>query len=80
MMPQLATMRFRIEGHTDGVGGRAGNVALSRRRAQSVADFLISMGVPRSRIEVQGYGPDRPLAGTGRNSPQNRRVEAVRVS
>jgi outer membrane protein OmpA-like peptidoglycan-associated protein len=80
MMPQLATMRFRIEGHTDGVGSRASNVALSRRRAQSVADFLISMGVPRSRIEVQGYGPDRPLPGTARNSPQNRRVEAVRVS
>ncbi len=80
MMPQLATMRFRIEGHTDAVGSRAGNVALSRRRAQSVADYLVSLGVPRSRIEVQGYGPDRPLAGTGRNSPQNRRVEAVRVS
>lgn len=80
MMPQLATMRFRIEGHTDGVGSRASNVALSQRRAQSVADFLVSMGVPRSRIEVRGYGPDRPLAGTSRNSPQNRRVEAVRVS
>jgi len=80
LMPQLATMRFRIEGHTDGVGNRAGNVALSRRRAQSVADFLIAMGVPRSRIDVQGYGPDRPLAGSSRNSPQNRRVEAVRVS
>jgi outer membrane protein OmpA-like peptidoglycan-associated protein len=80
LMPQLANMRFRIEGHTDAVGSRASNVALSRRRAQSVADFLVSMGVPRNRIEVQGYGPDRPLAGTSRNSPQNRRVEAVRVS
>lgn len=79
LMPQLASMRFRIEGHTDGVGNRAGNIALSRRRAQSVADYLVSMGVPRTRIEVQGYGPDRPLPGTGRNSPQNRRVEAVRV-
>lgn len=79
-MPQLANMRFRIEGHTDAVGNRAGNVALSRRRAQSVADFLVAMGVPRSRIEVQGYGPDRPLPGTNRTSPQNRRVEAVRVS
>lgn len=79
LMPQLATMRFRIEGHTDGVGGRAGNVALSQRRAQSVADYLVSLGVPRSRIEVRGYGPDRPLPGTSRNSPQNRRVEAVRV-
>ena len=80
MMPQLANMRFRIEGHTDGVGNRASNVALSRRRAQSVADFLVAMGVPRTRIEVQGYGPDRPLPGTARTSPQNRRVEAVRVS
>ena len=80
MMPQLATMRFRIEGHTDGVGSRASNVALSERRARSVADFLMSMGVPRSRIEVRGYGPDRPLPGTSRSSPQNRRVEAVRVS
>jgi len=44
MLPQLAGMRFRIEGHTDAVGGRAGNVALSQRRAQSVADFLIAMG------------------------------------
>ena len=80
LMPQLANMRFRIEGHTDGVGNRTSNVALSRRRAQSVADYLVAMGVPRSRIDVQGYGPDRPMAGTSRTSPQNRRVEAVRVS
>ena len=46
----------------------------------ALLDFLVSMGVPRSRIEVRGYGPDRPLPGTGRTSPQNRRVEAVRVS
>ncbi|MEA3013782.1 MAG: OmpA-OmpF porin, family [Sphingomonadales bacterium] len=80
MLPQLANMRFRIEGHTDSVGSRAGNVALSQRRAQSVADFLIAMGVPRARLDVRGYGPDRPLPGTGGASAQNRRVEAVRVS
>jgi OOP family OmpA-OmpF porin len=80
MLPQLVNMRFRIEGHTDAVGSRAGNVALSQRRAQSVADFLIAMGVPRARLDVQGYGPDRPLPGTGRASAQNRRVEAVRIS
>lgn len=79
LTPQLSSMRFRIEGHTDAVGNRASNVTLSRRRAQSVADYLVSMGVPRTRIEVQGFGPDRPLPGTGRNSPQNRRVEAVRL-
>lgn len=80
MLPQLANMRFRIEGHTDAVGSRASNVALSQRRAQSVADFLVAMGVPRGRLDVSGFGPDRPLPGTSGASAQNRRVEAVRVS
>ena len=39
------------------------NVALSQRRAQSVADFLASTGVERDRLAVRGYGPDRPLPG-----------------
>jgi len=80
LLPQLANMRFRIEGHTDSTGSRAGNLALSQRRAQSVADFLVAMGVPRDRLQVQGYGPDRPLPGTRASAGENRRVEAVRVS
>jgi OmpA-OmpF porin, OOP family len=80
MLPQLANMHFRIEGHTDSVGSRAMNLALSQRRAQSVADFLAAMGVPRARLEVVGYGPDRPLPGTRATAGENRRVEAVRTS
>ena len=80
MLPQLVNMRFRIEGHTDSVGTRASNLALSQRRAQSVADFLVAMGVGRERLEVIGYGPDRPLPGTRGSAGENRRVEAVRVS
>lgn len=80
MLPQLANMHFRIEGHTDSVGARAMNLALSQRRAQSVADFLAAMGVPRDRLEVAGYGPDRPLPGTRGTAGENRRVEAVRTS
>lgn len=80
MLPQLANMRFRIEGHTDAVGSRASNVALSQRRAQSVADFLIAMGVPRARLDVRGYGPDRPLPNLPSTAGENRRVEAVRIS
>ncbi|MGE0178401.1 MAG: OmpA family protein [Sphingomonas sp.] len=78
--PQLASMRFRIEGHTDSVGGRAINMPLSERRAQAVADYLIAQGIATSRIEVQGYGYDRPLPGTSVSSGRNRRVEAVRIS
>lgn len=78
--PQLATMRVAIEGHTDSSGARATNVSLSQRRAQAVADYLVAQGVARSRLEVRGYGFDRPLQGTSASNPENRRVEAVRVS
>ncbi|HYN45289.1 MAG TPA: OmpA family protein [Allosphingosinicella sp.] len=80
MLPQLVNMRFRIEGHTDSVGTRAGNLTLSQRRAQSVADLLVGMGVSRGRLDVEGYGPDRPLPGTRGTAGENRRVEAVRIS
>ena len=78
--PQLASMRFRIEGHTDSAGGRSVNVSLSQRRAQAVADYLMVQGITRNRLEVQGYGYDRPLPGTPVTSGRNRRVEAVRIS
>lgn len=78
--PQLATMRVAIEGHTDSSGTRATNISLSQRRAQAVADYLVSQGVSRNRLDVRGYGYDRPLEGTRASDPDNRRVEAVRVS
>lgn len=78
--PQLRNLRFQIEGHTDSVGSRASNIALSQRRAQSVADFLAGNGVERSRLAVRGYGPDRPLPGLRASAGENRRVEAVRIN
>lgn len=78
--PQLASMRVAIEGHTDSSGSRASNISLSQRRAQSVADYLVSQGVARNRVEVRGYGFDRPLPGRRASDPSNRRVEAVRIS
>ena len=78
--PQLANVRVRIEGHTDSSGGRAINQSLSQRRAQAVADYLISQGVPQSRLEVRGFGYERPLPGRPASASENRRVEAVRIS
>jgi outer membrane protein OmpA-like peptidoglycan-associated protein len=78
--PQLASMRFRIEGHTDSSGARSTNLSLSQRRAQAVADYLASQGVAPTRLEVRGYGPDRPLPGRGAAARENRRVEAVRIT
>lgn len=74
---ELSGKRFVIEGHTDSLGSRAYNMDLSRRRAAAVADYLSSLGVPRNRFEIRGYGPDQPLDGRSASSPENRRVEAV---
>jgi outer membrane protein OmpA-like peptidoglycan-associated protein len=77
--PALAGMRFDVAGHTDAVGARAYNLDLSRRRAQSVVDYLVSLGVDRSRLSAEGYGFDQPRAGTTPRDPSNRRVEFVKV-
>jgi outer membrane protein OmpA-like peptidoglycan-associated protein len=75
--PALTSRRTRIEGHTDASGSATGNRELSRRRAQSVADYLVSSGIASSRLEVVGFGSSQPLAGVPALSPENRRVMAV---
>jgi len=72
-------LTFRIEGHTDDVGSDVTNNELSLRRAISVRDYLTSLGVPASSIDVQGYGPYRPVAdnATPDGRARNRRVEIV---
>lgn len=71
--------RIRIEGHTDNRGGKAKNQRLSEQRAAAVADFLVTQGIDRSRIESVGYGDTRPVAPnlTARGREMNRRVEFV---
>jgi len=76
LLPELATKQFRIEGHTDSSGTRATNLDLSKRRAQAVANYLGTLGVDNTRLQIRGYGPDRPLPGRRPSSPDNRRVEA----
>lgn len=72
---------FLIEGHTDAVGGAAYNLALSDRRAESVALALSGIfGVPPENLVVQGYGEsDLKVATTG-DEPQNRRVALRRIT
>lgn len=68
---------IEIVGHTDNVGGYQFNQTLSQRRAQSVANYLISQGVNPSRVTTRGVGPDQPIASNSTESgrQQNRRVE-----
>ena len=68
-----------IEGHTDSVGTDDYNLALSQRRAQSVADALSSRGISSDRIQTKGLGKAYPVASndTQAGRQQNRRVEIV---
>ena len=53
-------LTVRIEGHCDQRGTREYNLALGERRAFSVKNFLISLGVEQSRISVISYGKEKP--------------------
>ncbi|MDG1572893.1 OmpA family protein [Robiginitalea sp. M366] len=66
-----------IEGHTDSAGPEEYNMDLSRRRAQSVANYLIGQGVDASRFTVKWYGETQPRAdnSTPEGKAKNRRVE-----
>ena len=68
-----------IEGHTDNKGSEEYNQSLSERRAESVGDLLVSMGVAGTRITQVGYGEMQPIADneTDYGRSQNRRVEVA---
>ncbi|MFB0907537.1 MAG: OmpA family protein, partial [Spirosomataceae bacterium] len=74
----FAGARIRVEGNTDNVGGEAANVTLSKRRAQSVVDYLVSnYGMNRNRFIVIGNGPKNSVASNDSESgrAQNRRTD-----
>ncbi len=69
----------QVIGHTDSRGSEESNLELSRRRAQSVAEELVSAGVSPSRITTFGRGESSPIASndTPEGRAQNRRVEII---
>jgi outer membrane protein OmpA-like peptidoglycan-associated protein len=74
-------MKLRINAHTCTIGGDEYNMDLSERRARTVKEYLVKMGVPPPSIRFKGYGPLRPLADntTEPGRAKNRRVEFVVV-
>ncbi len=68
-----------VEGHTDSIGTDAYNQRLSERRAKTVRDYMVQLGVEPSRVTARGYGKTRPVASndTAEGRAQNRRVEIL---
>ena len=64
-------------GHTDSRGSDEYNQGLSERRANSVAQYLLTKGVVEARIDAVGFGESDPIAdnGSAEGRSLNRRVE-----
>jgi outer membrane protein OmpA-like peptidoglycan-associated protein len=69
------TQVFLIEGHTDAVGSDLSNLALSDRRAETVAEILsYYYGIPAENLVTQGYGEQFLKVPTTAANRENRRV------
>jgi peptidoglycan-associated lipoprotein len=73
---------FTIEGHADERGTREYNLALGERRANAAKNYLVSLGIPASRIQTLSYGKERPVALGSNESAwaQNRRAATVVIN
>ena len=81
LMEANPSIKVEVAGYTDNVGGDALNQELSQDRADAVRFYLLSKGIPSTRLRAKGYGKLRPVAPntTEDGKAQNRRVEFVVV-
>jgi peptidoglycan-associated lipoprotein len=72
-------VRIRIEGNADERGSSEYNIALGMRRANQSRVWLVTRGIPESRIDVTSYGVERPVCQEHAEScwSRNRRDEFV---
>jgi len=73
-------INIEIAGHTDDVGDDESNLKLSKARAETVRNYLISKGITPHRVIAKGYGETQPISSntTEAGRQKNRRTE-VRI-
>ncbi|MBR3603255.1 MAG: OmpA family protein [Elusimicrobiaceae bacterium] len=71
------SVKIEVRGYTDASGSEKKNLALSKKRANKVANSLQIRGVPAENISAKGYGSANPIVSnnTPEGREQNRRVE-----
>lgn len=77
LLKENATLKIEISGHTDNKGTVKGNKKLSKERAKSVVEYLITKGIDEKRLTFKGYGSSQPVGdnNTEFGRQENRRVE-----
>lgn len=79
-LKQFPQTKVVIEGHTDDRGAASYNKSLSQKRADSVANVLVTkFNIQTNRLQAIGYGEEKPIASndTAEGRAENRRVQAV---
>ena len=71
---RLASVRFKVEGHTDALGTEQHNLKLSQNRADKVIAYLTSQGVDKDRLAGEGKGYSELLLPEKPKAAENRRV------
>ena len=76
---QNSNVTMQIEGHCDSRGSLEYNLSLGERRAQTVRDYLIELGIPATRLNIISFGEEKPLSEGDSESDhqQNRRANFV---
>ncbi|URA11075.1 OmpA family protein [Thermospira aquatica] len=74
-LPERNTLVFSITGHTDSKGSTRYNLVLARKRAEAVARWLQSQGVPSKNLVILSRGESEPVSAN--DDALNRRVEIV---
>ncbi len=77
ILVRFGAVRVRVAGHTDDRGADEYNLALGRRRAASVKQWLAERGVDEGRVEIVSFGRERPTCEEQAEScwSRNRRAE-----
>jgi len=75
------SIKLEIRGFTDSIGRASSNIRLSKKRADSVREYLSSKGVLYKQMKTAGYGEANPIASnsTKEGRAKNRRIEFVRI-
>jgi outer membrane protein OmpA-like peptidoglycan-associated protein len=82
LMNDNPAVKIQIGGHTDNIGKPTDNLTLSNNRAKSVVNYLISKGIPATRLSAKGFGETQPVADnkTEEGKALNRRTEMKVIS
>ncbi len=81
LMKEHPEIKFSVEGHTDSDGDDASNQTLSERRAKSVVEQLLKLGIAPDRLTSKGWGESKPIDSntTPEAKANNRRVEFIKM-